>query len=180
MIKKKSFLVTFTLMCILAVGIIFFTSCGKKTESKNASETQVIKIGAILPLTGNIAYFGEYEKNALEVAMSRIKNKINGKLIEVVYEDSENNPQKAVSAINKLINNDKVVAVVTQMTNVSYAIAPIAQKNKIILLTLAMDPKVSAIGDYIFRIYESITDESKRLAEYFIKEELNVKRIDEK
>jgi branched-chain amino acid transport system substrate-binding protein len=175
MFRRKNILTTLSLICVITVSLYFFTACGKGTTAPSEEVKQnkkVIKIGAILPLTGNIAFFGEYEKNAIEIALSKVKENVNGRSIEVIYEDSKNDPKTAVSAINKLINNDKVVAVVTQMTSVTYAIAPVAQRNKIVLLTLAMDPKVAQIGDYIFRIYESIGDESERLAEYFIKEGL--------
>ena len=88
-------------VAFLAILALTFSAC------TNDKEPQVIKIGAILPLTGPIAFFGEYEKNAINIACSEINDRggIKGKKVEVIYEDSQNDPKKAVNAFNKLISS---------------------------------------------------------------------------
>ncbi|RKZ22128.1 hypothetical protein DRQ18_03210, partial [bacterium] len=70
------------LAVFIATTLIVFPSCKKQEK--------VIKIGAILPLTGRTAFLGEGERNALLLAVEEInKEGINGKKIELIIEDSK-------------------------------------------------------------------------------------------
>jgi branched-chain amino acid transport system substrate-binding protein len=87
---------------IMASLIIFSIGCSNKEEKE-------IKIGAILPLTGDNASYGIALKKGMDLAIDEINEKrINGKKLDVVFEDSQSDPQKAVNAFNKLVNADKV------------------------------------------------------------------------
>ncbi len=71
----------------------------------------------------------------------------------MTYEDDEGKPDKAVSAAQKLIQRDKVIAILGPLwSSPTLAVAPIADKNKIVLLSSgASAPKITDAGDYIFR-----------------------------
>lgn len=117
-------LVTVTLLCLM-VALSGITS----SESRSGS----IKIGAILPLTGDSAAWGEQGKYGIELAVEEINAKggINGKKLEVVYEDSQAIPKNAIISIQKLINIDKVPAVVGDIVSATtLAMAPIARNLK--------------------------------------------------
>jgi branched-chain amino acid transport system substrate-binding protein len=154
---------------VVVVAAIFV---GIRLSQKPTPQEQVIRIGAILPLTGPIAYFGEYERNAIEIAIDEVNSSggINGRRVQVIYEDHKNDPQTGVSALNKLINLNKVPVVITQMSAVSMAMAPVADAQKVVLVSLAMHPKLAKTSPYVFRIFESIAQESEALAEYAAKE----------
>ena len=81
----------------------------------------------------------------------------NGKIIEVIYEDTKGDPKVAVSALQKLITIDKVNYVIdNSMSSVTLAVAPVAEENKVVLLsTGGSSPKISKAGNYIFRIWNS-------------------------
>jgi branched-chain amino acid transport system substrate-binding protein len=114
-----------------------------------------IKIGAILPLTGEAAKYGEDAKLGIDFAVEEINaaGGINGKKIQVVYEDSQAAPSQGVAAIQKLITVDKVPVIIGAMaSSVTLAIAPIAEENKVVLLSPASSAaKITEAGDYIFR-----------------------------
>lgn len=120
-----------------------------------AKEEKEIKIGVITPLTGGSAKYGEDIKRGYDLAVEEINEKggIKGRKIRLIYEDSEAQPQKAVSAALKLIERDKVVAILGALvSSATLAVAPIAEKNEVVLLSSASSsPKITKAGDYVFR-----------------------------
>ena len=105
--KKHRWLVV---LLVVAVGLMLLASgCG---GTKQCS-TDVIKVGIILPLTGSEAMFGTMEKNAFEMAYEELKaagkTTINGKEIQLLFEDDQGKQDVAKSATEKLVNQDKVV-----------------------------------------------------------------------
>ncbi|TKJ41163.1 hypothetical protein CEE37_05715 [candidate division LCP-89 bacterium B3_LCP] len=90
---------------------------------------------------------------------------VKGKDIELIYEDSQSDPAKAVSALNKLISTENVSVVIGDIASSSVlAMAPIAEKSKVVLLSPgASNPDISEAGDYIFRKRHSITRNLNRL-----------------
>jgi branched-chain amino acid transport system substrate-binding protein len=110
-------------MAVLAAALaaamaIMTAGCGgdstTPTESATPAAGDTIKIGAVVSLTGVYAGLGQPEKNALELEVARINEAggINGRPIEVLYEDDATDEAKAAAATSKLIEQDNVVAVI--------------------------------------------------------------------
>lgn len=114
-----------------------------------------IKIGAIFPITGPLATFGISCANGAKMAVEEInvRGGVLGSKIELLIEDDQYKAEEAANAAKKLIERDKVVALIGEVTSsVTLVVAPIAQQSKIVLLTpTATNPKVTQVGDYIFR-----------------------------
>lgn len=116
-----------------------------------------IKIGAVLPMTGDVATFGKSTKQGVELAMAQYNaaGGINGKQIKLIVQDDENKPESSVAALQKLINNDKVVAVVGSVASkCTLAMAPVATQNKIPIISgSSTNPKVTSQkgNDFAFR-----------------------------
>ena len=167
-------------------GLIFSVGCKKEESSSNPTnepqspQSQPIKIGAILPLTGDAAKYGKSAKEALDMAVDEINSGkgVRGSKVEIIYEDDSANPTKGVSAINKLISVDHVPAVIGALpSSVTLAIAPVAENNKVVLLSpMSSNPKISDAGDYIFRNCISDLDEGSYMAEFAINT-LHIKRV---
>ncbi|MCK4348918.1 MAG: penicillin-binding protein activator [Thermoplasmatales archaeon] len=157
----------FSLIIIgLVLGGLVWTGCQKKAEEK------VLKVGAILPLTGDGAQYGEKAKRGIELALEDINSKkIIGENIKIIYEDSQGEPQKSVSAFQKLINIDKVKFVLGPATSPEVlSIAPLAERNKVLILTsTASAPEITHAGDYIFRNVMSDIFDGKALALFAFK-----------
>jgi len=141
----------------------------------NNTEKQhgVIRIGAINPETGDFAAYGTPVKEALLLAQKEINavGGIDGKRIELIFEDDGGVPRNSVSAFQKLATTDKVKAVIGPLSSQScLATAPVAIRNRVVQLsTLAATPELSNAGDYVFRLYPSSTIGAKFTAEQSIK-----------
>ena len=120
-----------------------------------AAET--IKVGVLLPLTGSQAKFGEIEKRSFEIALEEINSKggVNGKHIELLFEDDTGKPDVGRSGVEKLISRDKV-SVITggYSSSVTAAATPVAQQFKVpfVICTGSADDITEKGYDYIFRI----------------------------
>jgi len=164
---KLRFLCTFlTLFLVLSLIV---EGCGKKEEkeeaksatkrkvAQKASEEKVIKIGAILPLTGKLAWLGEEEKDIIEFAMNRMKQKY-ALTLEVKFEDAKSFPKEAASAANKLLASGyKIILVST--TPLASAIIPINENGGALTVVHSMTNKLVQQGELVIRIYPSINDE---------------------
>ena len=158
-----------TFCWVLIIGLVIslaMLGCAKK-------ETE-IKIGAILPLTGEAAKYGESAKKGMYLALEEINSTggINGRKLAIIYEDSKGDPKEGVTAIQKLIAVHKVPALIGAMaSSVTLAIAPIAEKNKVVLLSPASSaPQITRAGNYIFRNCYSDVFEGTKMANYIINE----------
>ncbi len=96
------------------------TEAGKTEESKKeeggseAASGETFKLGAFLQLTGNNSVAGIESKNTLEIMIDYINDNggFNGQKIELVCYDSQGSPEEAVKIASKLVQNDKVDAIV--------------------------------------------------------------------
>jgi len=103
------------LAAALAVTLVGCGSPSTTGSQDTASQSkEPIKIGAIVSLTGTYAGLGEPEKKTIEMEVKRINDAggVNGRPIEVIIEDDGTDNTKAVSAATKLIDQDKVVAII--------------------------------------------------------------------
>lgn len=158
---------------VVIIGVIWYVA------SRKPAEEEAIKIGAILPLTGKAASYGESAKVALDLALEEINKQggINGRNIELIYEDSQGQSQMGVSAANKLITLDKINIILGPvMSSVTLAVAPIVEENKVILVTISSAPDITYAGDYVFRNREKTTQQSEKMAD-FIFNTLGIKEI---
>ncbi len=114
-----------------------------------------IKIGFFAPLTGFAAADGASAKNAVTLALEKINvsGGINGNKVKLVIYDDRVNPQESVAIANKLVERDKVVAVVSgSYSTPTRVTAPIFNKAGIpMVAAYAVDPSITRAGPYIFR-----------------------------
>jgi len=121
----------------------------------NNSSGDVIRIGHYGSMTGATATFGTSTDEGIRLALDEINGGpgVLGKKVECRTEDDQGKPTEAVNAVEKLINRDKVVAVLGEVASSnSLAAAPVCQSAGIPMLTPAStNPKVTQTGDLIFR-----------------------------
>lgn len=114
-----------------------------------------IKIGVVIPLTGAVSAYGQSAENGLKLLQKQINNAggINGQKINFIFSDDENKPSTAVTVGQKLINDDKVVAIVGPLTSTcANSLAPICQQYSIPMVTgTGTNTKITQAGDYIYR-----------------------------
>jgi branched-chain amino acid transport system substrate-binding protein len=129
------------LLALFALVGLFLAGC-TTTEEKPKTETKKdpYKIGAILSVTGANAPLGEAEKKALLMEVDSINKSggVDGAKIELILEDDESDPAKAVAAVTKLVKVDKVIAVIGGTgTGTAMAIKPILTAEKVPFLAVA-------------------------------------------
>lgn len=133
---------------ILTLGITF------STVSTGAEEE--IKIGEFASLTGGSASFGQSSHKGTELAIEEINaaGGLLGKKLKLITEDDQSMAGQPATIVRKLIAQDKVVAVLGEVaSSKSLEAAPICQQNQIPMISPAStNPKVTEVGDYIFRI----------------------------
>lgn len=154
-----------SLVLILHLSII---ACDNPdTNNKKLLTQQTIKLGAIMPMTGSGAIYGENLSKGMELALSEINTKNKNISFKIIYEDDRGETTGAVSAIRKLIAQDKVQMILgPAYSGQTLAIAPIAEENKVIALTtLPGSIEIKKAGDFIFRVYASDEYQGKFLAE---------------
>ena len=139
-----------------------------------------IKIGVSAPLTGDVAIWGQSGLAGIELAVKEVNDGggINGRKVELVVEDDKALPENSVNAVNKLINIDKVVAlIISSGSGATSAAVPIAQNNKIpSMITVASAPSITGAGNYIFRPTPADSSQGKFAAD-FILDRLNKKNV---
>lgn len=149
---NKKLVIALLLIAISAIATFFLW----KSQRPNRVES-TLKIGVILPLTGPVAEPGTNALNGIKIAVDKFNNSDKNKKIQLIIEDSKSSPKDGVSAIRKLVDVDKTQLIIGDiMSSVFLAIAPIAESNKINLISPgASSPEVRNAGKYIFRNYPS-------------------------
>lgn len=155
--KKNVFWVLASVLLLSACG----TPGGGASESgkKNQAESDVIKIGLNLDLSGGSAAYGNQEKEGAELAVKEINdnNGINGKKVELVIKDNKSDTAETVTVATNLISKDEVVAIVGPVATAgTKAETPTVTKAKVPVITpSATDDSVTVVNgnvqEYIFR-----------------------------
>jgi branched-chain amino acid transport system substrate-binding protein len=143
MLRKILISVTLTLSLIANI------QCTKKNDSE-------ILVGEFGSLTGSEATFGVSTNKGIKLAFDEINASggVNGKKIKLITLDDQGKAEEAAQAVTRLITQDKVAAIIGEVASTrSLAAAPIAQQYKIPMISpSSTNPKVTEIGDYIFRV----------------------------
>jgi len=149
-----------------------------------ASAEDTIKIGHLAALTGDWAAYGQTEANASQLAVEEINANggVLGKKLEIVVSDFKSRPEDAVNAVRRLIDEDKVVAIIgANGSGVNIACAPLVTEKGISQIgTLSTNPLVTvddkgAVRPYTFRICFTDPYQGKLIA-YFAAKELGKKK----
>ena len=125
------------------------------TANEKASGAEIL-VGEFGSFTGSEATFGISTSNGIKMAFDE-KNKaggIKGKQLKLISLDNQGKAEEAASAVTRLITQNGVIAVLGEVASSrSLAAAPIAQQNKIPMISpSSTNPKVTEVGDYIFRV----------------------------
>lgn len=135
-----------------------FSGCSNTGDGGSASggsDSDTIRIGGLAPLTGDAASYGVAVNNAIQMAVEDINANggIDGKQIEYIYYDEKGDTTEATNAYNKLVQDDKVVAIIGDVTTKpTLAVAQTSQQDNIPIITAtATAAEVTLTGPNIFR-----------------------------
>ncbi|HLN65601.1 MAG TPA: ABC transporter substrate-binding protein [Symbiobacteriaceae bacterium] len=122
---------------------------------KPAGEQKPIKVGAVFILSGNNAGYGIAQRAGVELARDEINKAggVNGRPIEVIFEDSQGKTEEAVNAVRKLIDKDEVTAIIgPTLSGEMSSAGKVAQEAGVPILGVSTTaPGITDIGKYVFR-----------------------------
>ena len=132
---------------------------GGDTSASDASDgdssTEPFRIGVMESQTGPGETYGTVAVQAKQLAVDEINaaGGINGRMLELIVEDSKCSAQDAITAYNKLTDVDGVKIILgTSCSGAMLGAAPLAEADGVVLFSgLATNPDIANAGDYIFR-----------------------------
>ena len=149
------------LLSVLAAGAVFMgalTGCGGGSKG---ADGDTIKVGGVLEMTGGSASFGISSKNGIDLALKKINEKgvLGGKKLSLVVADTKSEASEATNAMQKVISQDKVVAVIgPNQSSAVIAAGAINNGSKVVDITpmgtnpdVTFDPKTKQVKPYSFR-----------------------------
>ena len=142
---------------VAAAVVALGAACERRSDGGATPTTGDIVVGFYGSLTGDGASFGLSSREGAELAVEEVNNAgglLGGRRIRMLVEDDQSRPEEASNAVTKLVTQDRVVAVLGEVASRrTLAAAPVAQRYKVPLITPAStNEKVTAVGDYIFRV----------------------------
>ncbi len=140
--------------------------------NRNQTDSNVVKIGCITPLTGEGATYGAATKKGLDLAVQKVNlnGGINGASLEIIYEDDQMSAKAAANAIQKLIAIDRVPVIIGSFgSTMTLAIAPIAEEQQTVLFSASSTAdEIRDAGDYVFRNVPPNSAQGKTAAEFVL------------
>ena len=145
-----------SLSFILVASMLLTTACSSKESSKDT-----IKIGHAVALTGDASVFGQSEHTGLKLAVEAVNKKggIMGHQVELVAVDTRADPTETVNAVRRLVEQEKVKAVIgVAQSGVAMAATPIVTNAKVPMIsTTSSNPFVTVdkngdLQKYVFRV----------------------------
>lgn len=204
--KKKISLV----MALVLVAAMALSACGSNTGTGNAtgntagnattspsatpesssSSSQVafdgeIVIGSILDTSGSMAAAGLATVWGADYAVKEINDAggIRGKKLSIIHYDVKGDPNEAINAYNRLVDQDKAVAVVGPgLSNIGIALAPIAEEKKVPIVGHFMDERCTTNEqtgtkwNYMYLAEPSCNQQAEAIASYAV-EKLGIKTV---
>ncbi len=175
--KLRSMLGPVAALAFLAAVLV--AGCASPGGGKGGDE---IVIGEYGSLTGNDATFGQSTKAGVEIALQELAEQKGGKIgglpVRAVVEDDQGKAKEAATVVQKLINQDQVVAVIGEVASSrSLAAAPICQAAGVPMISpSSTNPKVTQAGDFIFRMCFLDDFQGQTMARFAL-QNLELKRV---
>jgi branched-chain amino acid transport system substrate-binding protein len=151
------------------IGLLLLSALSFVPISGRAAEP--ITFGAILPLTGAGGVVGTEEQHGLQLAIEHqnAKGGVDGREIRMLFEDNQAKPDQSVLSFNKLVDLQKVPAIVTGYAGPTLAIAPLATRKKVLVINgAAQADKLADASPYLINTVPVLAGEVDTLIKYLV------------
>ena len=170
-------------IAILIVVAIMLTAtlagCAKQTQNTSTNKAitnkttanEPIKIGYIGPLTGPASILGIEASQAAKLAVDQINSQggVNGMQVKLYIEDDQYDTAKAVSAYNKLVNQDGVETIIMSTYGGVFAVAEKAKTDGVLIVdSLDCDQDLADLPENIFCIAKETKDLADVIGDYAV------------
>ncbi|MCP1312395.1 ABC transporter substrate-binding protein [Paenibacillus tyrfis] len=177
------------LLLVMTALLLTLTGCGgegTRTEAKangkseqTIAKVEPIKVGAVYSLTGANSPLGVPEKQAVELLLKEINEHggVNGRPLDIIFEDDKSDNTEAVKAIKKLVTSDKVVAVLgSSGSGPSLGMAEYAASQSVPLISMAAANQITdPVRKGIFKTPHTDIHGTKRIYKFL--QEKNIKKV---
>lgn len=158
---------------ILCVMMLFtlVSGCGSKStsgeQSSTSTDSNVIKIGVLEPMTGANAAGGALEVEGIKLA-NKMYPEVLGKKVQLVIVDNKSDKVESASAASRLVENEKVSAIIGSWgSSLSMAAGDVVKNAKVpAVAASATNPLVTQGNDYYFRVCFIDPFQGKVMANY--------------
>jgi branched-chain amino acid transport system substrate-binding protein len=130
--------------------VLFLMGLLLSSQTSQTLAADEIRIAALTPLTGAGSPYGPGMQKSIALAVDEINKAggVNGKKIQLFTEDTQTDPEAAVRAAKKLIEVNKVVAIIgTWSSGVTMAVAPLAINANVVLMNTSGAPELTTLSD---------------------------------
>lgn len=168
---NKAKLIGIVVVTIVLVVFILFSTSVQTIGAFSFANNPAIKVGLLMPLTGDAASWGQDAKEGAEIAIEEIEKNYPNNNIEFIIEDDKCDPKEGLDAFEKLINIDKVKYTGgTICSSVVLALAKEANEKEIVHLSAgASNPKIVGFGEYVLSLWPLDDADGKAIAEFATK-----------
>ncbi|MBI4366303.1 MAG: penicillin-binding protein activator [Deltaproteobacteria bacterium] len=160
--------------CLLFGCVAGLLAAGCVTEPGTATvrvKGQPIRVGALLPLAGKYALYGDSTLHGIECAAGKQMPCTSPMPLEVVAKDSGTDGASAAAAVEALVTKDRVVAIIGPLlSTTAEGAARKAEALQVPLLSLSQRDGIAEIGDYVFRVGLNAASQVETMAKYAVKE----------
>ena len=157
-----------------------FATVASLLPTATLAQSQPIRLGALVPLTGAGGSYGAPMAKVAKAVVDEVNASggVNGRKLELIVEDDQTSPEAAVRAARKLIDIDKVVAIMgTWASAVTTAVAPLCWESKTFLTTTSGADSITLLPHqgYLIRTQPNTMLQGRKFGEYAI--ERGAKRV---
>jgi len=167
---KRNKLFGLIALAVVLLGVFYYF---------NKESDDTIKIGALLSLTGDNAQQGNLAKNGILVAVEKVNSEggINGKMIELIIEDTHTDASGTITAMKKLATLDKVKGIVVTGDTELPAVNQIADNYGIpIMATICTGMIEKERSEWVYRYCYNEEQEDDFLMKY-VSQDLGIKNM---
>lgn len=177
--SKMKKVLSLGLVLVLLTSVLIGCSGGGEEQQETIEEeptsSDVIKIGATVPETGEVAVYGNAALNGYKLAIDEYNEKggVLDKQVELIVYDNKSDANEAVNSYNKLVDSDKVDAIIGGViSGNTQAIAPLAARDGIPMITATgtADEGITEEGDNIFRSCFTDSYQGEKIAKFAIED----------
>src|SRR5512134_1806073 len=156
----------------MLMRVVVFACAMLFAAAQALAQQPPVKIGAILPLTGSGASYGVWMKGGTEIATEEINaaGGIAGRKLEVIYEDHAADASKAVNAMRRLVEVEKIPFTMTSYSAPTLAIQPIGAQNKVVMMNGGGQSDNLANKDYLYNNIPVVSNEVGVIVDWLAKD----------
>lgn len=171
-------------MLLAVLMVLSLAACGSKQESAPSNESaesageKSVLLGLIGPMTGDYANYGTSVRNGVQIAVDEINaaGGVNGYTFTLSVQDSQGDPDSAVSAYNKLMDDGMDVSLGCVFSGEATSVITAAKADDILIVTPSSSAKACIEGnEKAFRVCFNDPAQGTVSADYIVDNNLGTK-----